>query len=217
MEIRLQISGGEILINGEMVSDVVVDVLVRDFYKKLQVLSPSIFELPLSDTSPSEVTKTFSLEVDPSVSSSGKPSSKTSPLKRSTKKKCVSTNEAPSDSTKHEQVIQLYNDYAKKNKWVRCTKLTDELKKRLAKALKQFPELSDWEVILKGWEAHHFFSGKSGQYSSIKIHTMLYSSRYEEFYNDGVALSEKQNDHDDFFAQLNNPKNYSSFRVPNAD
>lgn len=121
---------------------------------------------------------------------------------------------------KAEDVVELYNTYAKKNGWQQTKVITPKLRDALNKATKVLKESQDWEAVMLGWEAHDFFSGKSGAYKA-KLVTMLYKSRYEEFYADGLELQEKSTGTDDFLAQLNNPDNYTSFKAPargnNAD
>ena len=90
---------------------------------------------------------------------------------------------------KADDVVALYNVHAKKNGWQRLVKLTPKIREQLNKALVTFKTEEEWATIMRGWEAHRFFSGKSGEYKA-KLVTMLYKCRYEEFYNDGLELED---------------------------
>lgn len=116
-----------------------------------------------------------------------------------------------------EDVVELYNIHAKKNGWQISKTLPTVLRKSILSALKKYPSMDQWHTIMKGWESDAFFSGRSGIYDRIKIRTMLYKSRYEDFYEDGLTAQEKQAEHEDFFAQINNPANYSTFKLPGKE
>lgn len=90
-----------------------------------------------------------------------------------------------------DSVVKIYNTYANKNGWQQCQKLPETLRRTLLRATKQFPEANQWHTIMKGWESDKFFSGKDAGYDyRPKIRTMLYRSRYEEFYENGMSLGD---------------------------
>ncbi len=102
-----------------------------------------------------------------------------------------------------EDIVAMYNESAKRNKWQQCKAINVTIKRALIPAIKKFPMREDWEAVFIGWEKHHFFSGATGQYTRIKIRTMLHKCRYEEFHEDGTALRDQSTETDSFFADLN--------------
>jgi hypothetical protein len=87
-------------------------------------------------------------------------------------------------------LISLWNEYATKHKWQRVVKPGEALKKKLSSALKELPEIDQWKVVMRGLESDDFFSGRRSDYKT-NIETLLFKSRYMNFYNAGVDAQER--------------------------
>jgi hypothetical protein len=90
-----------------------------------------------------------------------------------------------------DQIVTLYNEYAAKNKWQKVNKLADATKKKLSAAIKELPSLDEWTLVMRGLEADKFFSGSSSDYKT-NIQTIIFKSRYMDFYNAGLDTQGKE-------------------------
>jgi hypothetical protein len=88
-------------------------------------------------------------------------------------------------------IVDLYNDYAKRNKWQVSLKVSMDTMRKLKAAAKELPEMDNWEAVMRGWMAHDFFSGRKLDYRP-NLMTMLFKSRYMDFYNAGLESPEIQ-------------------------
>ena len=89
------------------------------------------------------------------------------------------------------KLIELYNEQAVKHKWQRVLRPGEKLKKSLASAIKELPELEMWQAVFRGWANDPFFSGTASNYSP-NIETMIFKSRYMTFYNAGAEAPMKE-------------------------
>ena len=92
-----------------------------------------------------------------------------------------------------QEVVDIYNEYAVKHKWVRCFKMGDKLKDHIKKALANYKNDSDWKVIMKGLEKDPFFSGSTSDYKT-SIMTLFHTKRYETFFDKGSENQETGTD-----------------------
>jgi hypothetical protein len=84
------------------------------------------------------------------------------------------------------EFIELFNEYASKNKWRLITDKNKEVRKRFDAAKKTFPKLDDWKIIIEAMEKDPFYSGKSGIYTNPCALTLFRDSRYCTFYEAGT-------------------------------
>lgn len=92
--------------------------------------------------------------------------------------------------------VRTWNAACESNKqWRSITEKNADIKRRFQTASKHFPKVNDWELIVKGMEAHDFFSGRSGKYDRPKPLTLFMDRRYFEFHEAGkesLALPKKE-------------------------
>lgn len=107
---------------------------------------------------------------------------------------------SPENTFKPRHLVSLYNEYAVKHKWQKVAKTSDALSKKLSKALKDLPSKEEWDVVFRGLVADGFFSGRNSDYKT-NINTLIFKSRYMDFYNAGLEAQAIPSV-DDFLAGL---------------
>lgn len=109
--------------------------------------------------------------------------------------------ELPESSINTMGLINLWNEFAIKHKWVRSTRQTLKLLKDIDKAIKNLPERDEWIGVLTAMAANEYFGGKKFK-PSIKI--LFSNDRYMEFYDLHMAKQEGVLDRslDEIFADL---------------
>lgn len=99
----------------------------------------------------------------------------------------------PEQQIKIDMVLEMYNAAAQRQGWQKVRSAGVDLRRRLKVAVKRYPEHHQWKLIFQAWEADEFWSGRKTGYDRIKILTMLNKSRYEEFYDAGLAIAAGDN------------------------
>lgn len=98
--------------------------------------------------------------------------------------------EAAAENTfKPRHLVSLYNEHAVKHKWQKVAKTSDALSKKLSKVLKDLPSKEEWEIVFRGLVADDFFSGRKSDYKT-NINTLIFKSRFMDFYNAGLEAKE---------------------------